>query len=151
MILELRNLGEKIRRKSGFRFLQPVFNIAFLVAHCGGFLMGPNFFSEAKMSAPAVASAATAPVGTVSELASEVVVQADVEATKNDPFSNEPPLSFRPQGAEKRGRNTGYAFPEKAILYCTILLSRFIIKLAVRNSCIAGREEEHLLDGRHRD
>jgi hypothetical protein len=57
--------------------LQLVFHIAFLVARGTGFSEVSQIFSEAKMSAPPVASAATAPVGSVSELASEVVVQVD--------------------------------------------------------------------------
>ena len=54
-----------------------MFHIAFLVARGTGFSEVSQIFSEAKMSAPPVASAATAPVGSVSELASEVVVQVD--------------------------------------------------------------------------
>jgi hypothetical protein len=68
------------------------------------------------MSAPAEECTATPPVGSAAESAPEVAVQ-HIEAVETDPFSNKPPLSLWPQGAEKRGRNTPYSFPEKAILY----------------------------------
>ena len=92
-----------------------------------------------EMSAPATETAA--PVGSVVESVAEVSVP-HVEVEEKDPFSEEPPSSFSPPRVGKRGRNTGYAFPEKAILYNNTVFVRIDIPCCVATRVCQGIKDE---------